>query len=71
MKRKVVLKEMSREMCHDFYKAFQTDVNLFMNMDTFYEFQYNSQKVDAYFNEQQMPSRIMFGIIYAYKVVGE
>lgn len=68
---KITLKFMTRELCHRFYKKFQNDPAIFMDMSLFEDYQYKSEKVDRYFERQQMDNRIVFAIMRNDEPVGE
>ena len=68
---KVTLKIMTRELCHEFYRGFQNDSDIFMDMSKFFTYQYSKEKVDRYFNEQQIDTRIVFMIMYDGNPLGE
>ena len=62
---------MTRQMCHEFYKNFQNDPAIFMDMSKFAEYEYIPEKVDRYFDENTIPSRRLFAIVVDGKIVGE
>ena len=62
---------MTRQMCHEFYKNFQNDPAIFMDMSKFAEYVYIPGKVDRYFDENTIPSRRLFAIVVDGKIVGE
>ena len=62
---------MTREMCHEFYKGFQNDPAIFMDMSRFSEYEYTPEKVERYFEENTIPSRRLFAIVVDGKIVGE
>lgn len=68
---KITLEFMTRELCHRFYKKFQNDPAIFMDMSLFEDYQYESEKVDRYFERQQMNNRIVFAIMRNDEPVGE
>lgn len=68
---KVTLRIMTRELCHEFYRGFQNDPDIFMDMSKFFIYQYSAEKVDRYFDEQQIPTRVVFMIMYTGKPLGE
>lgn len=67
----VTLCAMTREMCHAFYKDFQNDPAIFMDMGQYREYEYSPERVDRYFDEQQIPSRRLFAIMVCGQIVGE
>lgn len=62
---------MTRDLCHQFYKKFQNDPAIFMDMGQFAEYVYDPQRVDRYFDEQQVESRRVFMILADGQIVGE
>ena len=62
---------MTHQMCHEFYKNFQNDPAIFMDMSKFAEYVYIPEKVDRYFDENTIPSRRLFAIVVDGKIVGE
>ena len=68
---KVTLKIMTRELCHEFYRGFQNDPDIFMDMSKFFTYQYSKEKVDRYFDQQQIPTRVVFMIMYNGNPLGE
>ncbi len=67
----VSLCPMTREMCHIFYKGFQNDPAIFMDMTQFKEYEYIQKKVDRYFEANTIPSRRLFAILVDGQIVGE
>ena len=63
----VYLRQMSREMCHDFYRGFQNDPAV----GHYYVFSYDPAWVDAYFDRNQTPDRLLFAIFLDGKIIGE
>ena len=62
---------MTRQMCHEFYKNFQNDPAIFMDMSKFAEYVYIPEKVDRYFDDNTIPTRRLFAIVVDGKMVGE
>jgi len=62
---------MTRELCHAFFRDFERDPAIYMDMDAFSEYRYDPAKADAYFDSQQIPSRIVFMVLLNKKPVGE
>ena len=67
----VLLVPMTREMCHGFYKEFQNDPAIFMDMSLFSEYVYTPEKVDRYFESNTVPNRRLFAIMVEGKILGE
>lgn len=62
---------MTRELCHRFYKHFENDPAIFMDMSRFAAYEYDPKKVDAYFDAQQSPDRIVFMVMKDDLPIGE
>lgn len=67
----ITLVPMTREMCHEFYREFQNDPAIYMDMSRFSEFVYTPEWVDRYFDRQQVESRRLFVIMAGDCPVGE
>lgn len=67
----VTLIPMTREMCHEFYREFQNDPAIYMDMSRFSEFVYAPEWVDNYFDRQKIESRRLFAIMVNGCPVGE
>ena len=67
----ITLIPMSRERCHEFYRGFVNDPDIFMDMGKFYEFKYDPQWADAYFDRQMARGRVLFAVMLAGKPIGE
>lgn len=67
----VSIQPMTREMCHRFYKGFQNDPAIYMDMSQFAEYKYCPDNVDHYFDENNTPSRRLFAIMVDERIIGE
>ena len=67
----IELIRMSRELCHEFYRGFVNDPDIFMDMGKFYEFRYDPQWVNDYFDRQAARGRILFAVMLAGAPIGE
>ena len=67
----ITLIPMSREICHEFYRGFVNDPDIFMDMGRFYEFKYDPQWVDNYFDRQMNRGRLLFAVMLAGEPIGE
>ena len=67
----ITLEPMTQEMCHEFYKEFQNDPAIYMDMSRFSEFVYTPEWADAYFDRQQEKGRLLFAVLAEGKMVGE
>ena len=62
---------MTRELCHEFYRGFVNDPDIFADMGKFYEFQYDPQWVDNYYERQMIRERVLFAVMLEGRPVGE
>lgn len=60
---------MTRELCHEFYKNFENDPDIFMDMSLFSKYKYDEEAVDRYFDSKQ--DRVMLAIMKDDTVIGE
>ena len=67
----ITLIPMDRGLCHEFYRGFVNDPDIFMDMGKFYEFQYDPQWVDNYSDRQMVRERLLFAVMLAGKPIGE
>ena len=62
---------MSRELCHEFYRGFENDPAIFMDMEKFYEFQYDPRWADDYYDRQMARGRVLFALMLEGRPIGE
>ena len=62
---------MTRELCHELYKGWENDPDIYMDMDLFEPYQYNENAVNRYFDSKQDSSRVLFAIMKDDKPIGE
>ena len=67
----ITLIPMDRELCHEFYRGFVNDPDIFMDMGRFYEFKYDPQWADNYFDRQMARGRALFAVMLAGEPIGE
>ena len=67
----ITLIPMSRALCHEFYRGFENDPAIFMDMEKFYVFQYDPQWVDGYFDSQEARGRLLFAVMLGERPIGE
>ena len=67
----ITLEPMTREMCREFYREFQNDPAIYMDMSRFTEFIYTPEWADAYFDRQQEKKRLLFAVMAEGEMVGE
>ena len=63
----VLLKPMTRQMCHEFYKGFQNDPAI----GHYYEYVYTPEIADRYFDNNAVSDRKLFAIMVGAQIVGE
>lgn len=62
---------MTRELCHEFYKNFENDPDIFMDMSLFSKYKYDGVTVDRYFVSKQTSDRVLLAIMKDDVVIGE
>lgn len=62
---------MTRALCHELFKKWENDPDIYMNMDQFTTYQYDEAAVDRYFDTKQEPSRVLLAIMKDGAPVGE
>lgn len=67
----ITLVPMTRPLCHEYFRGFENDPDIFMDMGLFAPYRYAAEQVDRYFEKQQSPDRAMFMIMLDGKPVGE
>ena len=67
----ITLIPMDRALCHEFYRGFANDPDIFMDMGKFYEFKYDPKWVDDYFDRQASRGRVLFAVMLAGAPIGE
>lgn len=67
----VSLQPLTRDTCHEFFKSFQNDPALYMDMSQFVEYVYIPENVDRYYDNNMTASRRLFAIMNNERVIGE
>lgn len=67
----IYLYVMTRELCHEFFKNFENDPDIFMDMDLFSKYEYDKSAVDKYFDSKQNPNRVLLAVMKDDKPIGE
>lgn len=62
---------MTRALCHELFKNWENDPDIYSDMELFQPYQYDKDAVDRYFDSKQNPSRIVFAIMKAGRPIGE
>lgn len=68
---KISLCVMTRELCHELFKGWENDPDIYMDKDLFTPYQYNESAVNRYFDSRQNSSRILFAIMRDGRPIGE
>ena len=67
----ISLERMTQALCHEFFKEFENDENIFADMSFFKEYKYDEERVNAYFAKQQRDDRMVFMIMLEGRPIGE
>ena len=62
---------MTRELCHELFRGWENDPDIYMDMDRFTVYQYDEKAVDKYFEAKQNPSRVLLAIMKDNMPIGE
>lgn len=65
----IYLRIMTRALCHEFFRNFENDPDIFMDMSLFSKYKYDESAVDRYFDSKQ--DRVMLAIMKDDRVIGE
>ena len=68
---KIVLEEMTKELCRKLFREHENDPMLFADMSTFKPYEYSKEKADAHFEKQNAPDRKSFAIMLNGEAIGE
>lgn len=71
MGNEILLKPMTPEMYHEFFREYQNDMDLYLDKNEFFEYVYDKSKVDAYIQRQIDLKRLPFAIMLENDIVGE
>ncbi len=67
----ISLTPMTDDLYHQYFKDFQNDLDLCMDMDKFTPFQYSYEWVETYIHRQKEKKRLVFAIMQEGLTVGE
>lgn len=67
----IALKPMTRELFHTLYRGFENDPDIYMDMQYYTQYVYNSEKVDERFDSLQTPERVVFAVMLDEAPIGE
>lgn len=62
---------MTRELCHQLYKKWENDPDIYMDMNLFKPYKYDENAVNRYFEAKQEPSRVLLAIMKSGVPIGE
>lgn len=62
---------MTRELCHELYKEWENDPDIYMDMNLFKTYKYDENAVNRYFEAKQEPSRVLLAIMKNGVPIGE
>lgn len=62
---------MTRELCHELYKKWENDSDIYMDMNLFKTYKYDKNAVNRYFEAKQEPSRVLLAIMKGGAPIGE
>ena len=67
----ISLRVMTRELCHELFKGWENDPDIYMDMALFTAYRYDKEAVDRYFDARQNPSRVLLAIMKDGVPIGE
>lgn len=67
----ISLRIMTRALCHELFRGWENDPDLFVDMARFRAYRYDEKAVDQYFEAKQEPSRILLAIMRDSAPIGE
>ena len=62
---------MTRALCHELFKGWENDPDIYMDMAQFTAYQYDEAAVDRYFDAKQNPSHVLLAIMKDNTPIGE
>lgn len=62
---------MTRVLCHELYKKWENDPDIYMDMNLFKTYKYDENAVNRYFEAKQEPSRVLLAIMKSGAPIGE
>lgn len=67
----ISLTVMTRDLCHQLFKAWENDPDIYADMERFTAYSYEESAVDRYFDAKQDPSRVLLAIMRDHTPIGE
>lgn len=62
---------MTKELCHELFKGWENDPDIYPDTELFTEYNYDENKVNVYFESKQDPSRVLLAIMKNNAPIGE
>lgn len=67
----ISLCNMTRELCHELFRNWENDPDIYMDMALFKPYQYDEAAVNRYFDAKQDPSRVLLAVMKDDAPIGE
>ena len=67
----ISLRTMTRELCHELFRNWENDPDIYMDMALFKPYQYDETAVNRYFDAKQDPSRVLLAVMKGSAPIGE
>lgn len=67
----ISLRVMTRELCHELFRDWENDPDIYMDMALFKPYEYDEAAVNKYFDAKQGPSRVLLAVMKDNAPVGE
>ena len=71
MTENVSLIPMTKELCRQYYRDFEADPSIYMDMTCFRAYEYSDERADAYYKRQIEKNRVFLAVIFCKNPVGE
>ena len=71
MTEKISLIPMTKELCRQYYRDFEADPSIYMDMTCFRAYEYSDERADAYYKRQIEKNRVFLAVIFCKNPVGE
>lgn len=62
---------MTRDLCHELFKSWENDPDIYADMNLFTTYKYDENTVNRYFEARQNPSRVLLAILKDNMPIGE
>lgn len=67
----ITLERMTQALCHEFFKEFENDENIYADMRLFKAYKYDEECVNTYFAKLQRDDRVVFMVMLERHPIGE